>query len=210
MFTELLLSTILSTSFSVRTPNDVTGTKPMDYEFMVKAEKIEGDLTYIFKTDWEREMGEKYKDNVWKFNQKFRSLYGGVDYVNKESKDIKYLTYNLGFYKTYDYKNETYTSDVDNYLSNKLLENNTTFSLGMSVLDLGIYDEEDEFSRYLQYYEDGQDFVILFDVGAHVKLKWPTIDYSTKISLKESFKDNNHYYSIESEVKKWIGKTKKV
>ena len=37
MITELFLSTILSFSVSVRTPND--DTKPLDYEYSVKDEK---------------------------------------------------------------------------------------------------------------------------------------------------------------------------
>ena len=94
MINELLAAAILSTSFSVRTPND--DTKPLDYEFAIKAEKSEGDFTWSFKRDWERELGEKYEDNVWKFNQKSGILYGGLDYVDKESKDIEYITYNLG------------------------------------------------------------------------------------------------------------------
>ena len=39
MISELLLATILSTSVSVRTPND--DTKPLDYEYMIKAEKTD-------------------------------------------------------------------------------------------------------------------------------------------------------------------------
>ena len=95
MINELLAAAILSTSFSVRSPNDAT--KPLDYEYMVKAEKTEGNFTWSVKRDWERELGEKYIDNVWNFNQNSRILYGGLDYVNKESKDIKYTTYNIGF-----------------------------------------------------------------------------------------------------------------
>ena len=97
MIGELLLSSvILSTSFSVRTPND--DTKPLDYEYMIKAEETEGNFTWSVKRDWERELGEKYEDNVWKINQKSRILYGGIDYVNKESKDIKYTLYNVGLH----------------------------------------------------------------------------------------------------------------
>ena len=96
MISELLVAAILSTSFSVRSPNDAT--KPLDYEYMVKAEKTEGNFTWSFKRDWERELGEKYEDKAWKFNQKSRILYMGLDYVNKESKDIKYTIYNLGLH----------------------------------------------------------------------------------------------------------------
>ena len=94
MINELLAAAILSTSFSVRTPND--DTKPLDYEFAIKAEKSEGNFTWSFKRDWERELGEKYEDKAWNFNQKSGILYVGLDYINKESKDIKYTTYNLG------------------------------------------------------------------------------------------------------------------
>jgi len=44
MISELFLAAILSTSFSVRSPNDAT--KPLDYEYMVKAEKTEGNFTW--------------------------------------------------------------------------------------------------------------------------------------------------------------------
>ena len=67
MINELLAAAILSTSFSVRTPND--DTKPLDYEFSTQIEKTEGNLTYLIKRDWERELGEKYIDDVFKFNQ---------------------------------------------------------------------------------------------------------------------------------------------
>ena len=65
MISELLAAAILSTSFSVRSPNDAT--KPLDYEYMVKVEKNEGNLTYLVKRDWERELGEKYIDDVDSF-----------------------------------------------------------------------------------------------------------------------------------------------
>ena len=73
MISELFLAAILSTSFSVRTPND--DTKPLDYEYMVKAEKNEGNLTYLIKRDWERELGEKYIDDIFKFNQNVNIFY---------------------------------------------------------------------------------------------------------------------------------------
>ncbi len=45
MIKELFLASVLSTSFSVRTPND--DTKPLDYEFAIKAEKTDGDFTCL-------------------------------------------------------------------------------------------------------------------------------------------------------------------
>ena len=205
MFTELLLSTILSTSFSVRTPND--DTKPLDYEYMVKAEKTDGNFTWSFKKDWERELGEKYEDNVWKFNQKSRILYGGIDYVNKESKDIKYLTYNIGLNKSIDMDNTKFLSEdattINKKLATGLLKNNTTFKIGLSISDLSIYDDD---WNYLKYYETDQKYDVLLNVAVDTKLKWKTIDYSAKISSKNGLYNNNHIFTVDSEIKKWFGK----
>ena len=83
------------TSVSVRTPNDET--KPLDYELSIKLEDTEGKFRYLIKRDWERELGEEYIDDVIHFqHQAISFLYYGVDYVNKESKDIDYITYNIG------------------------------------------------------------------------------------------------------------------
>ena len=95
MFKELFLATIISTSVSVRTPNDTT--KPLDYEYSLKAESKEGKINYLLKRDWERELGIKYIDDIVSFQHKaLNHLYYGIDYVNKESKDIDYITYNIG------------------------------------------------------------------------------------------------------------------
>tara|TARA_R100000008_G_scaffold69650_1_gene47059 strand:+ start:252 stop:812 length:561 start_codon:yes stop_codon:yes gene_type:complete len=96
MIKELLLSSILSFSISVRTPND--DTKPLDYEYMIKAEKNEGKFTYLEKLDYERELGIKYTDFIGKYNYKFdNNIFIGLDYIDKESKNIHYTTYNLGW-----------------------------------------------------------------------------------------------------------------
>ena len=49
MIKELFLASVLSTSFSVRTPND--NVKPLDYEFSIKAEDKKGKFTYNLKSD---------------------------------------------------------------------------------------------------------------------------------------------------------------
>ena len=103
MFKKLLLITLLGlgfstewgTSFSVRTPND--DSEPLDYELSIKLEDTNGKFQYLLKKDWERELGEKYEDDIIKFqHQVVGHLYYGVDYVNKESKNIDYITYNIG------------------------------------------------------------------------------------------------------------------
>ena len=82
-------------SVSVRTPND--DIHPLDYEFSIKLEDTDGKLKYLFKRDWERELGTKYIDDVVNFQHSIiKYVYYGVDYVDKESKEIDYITYNVG------------------------------------------------------------------------------------------------------------------
>ena len=89
------LSTEWGTSISVRTPND--DIHPLDYELSIKLDDNEGKFRYNLKRDWERELGEKYIDDVIHLqHQVLGHLYYGVDYVNKNSKDIDYTTLNIG------------------------------------------------------------------------------------------------------------------
>ena len=83
------------TSFRVRTPND--GSEALDYELSIKLEDNEGKFKYLLKRDWERELGQKYIDDVVMLQHTpIAHLYYGIDYVNKESKNINYTTYNIG------------------------------------------------------------------------------------------------------------------
>ena len=92
---SLGLTSEWGTSVSVRTPNDEL--KPLDYELSIKLNDTNGKIQYLLKRDWERELGEKYIDDVINFqHQLLGHIYYGVDYVNKESKDIDYTTYNIG------------------------------------------------------------------------------------------------------------------
>ena len=185
MINELLAAAILSTSFSVRTPND--DTKPLDYEYMVKAEKTEGNFTWSFKKDWERELGEKYEDNIWKFNQNSRILYGGIDYVNKESKDIKYTTYNLGLHHKSGLKAGLSVKEQDPLLSvgfnKKFKKYWLEYDIGISVKtdfeDNNIFNIKSIAKRWVgkynifgiykhEYYNNKEDFQ--FKVGVGIQL----------------------------------------
>ena len=89
------LSAEWGTSFSVRTPNEAD--KPLDYELSIKLNDTNGKFQYLLKRDWERELGEEYIDDIVNFqHQVLGHLYYGIDYVNKESKDIDYITGNIG------------------------------------------------------------------------------------------------------------------
>jgi len=182
---ELLAAAILSTSFSVRTPND--DTKPLDYEFAIKAEETEGNFTWLVKKDWERELGNKYVDDIGKFNQNIGIVYGGLDYINKQSKDIKYTTYNLGLKHNSGFKVGLSVKDDTPLLSvgfNKKLkkddlEYNFNLSIKSNLKDNDIYNIKSEVKKWFgkfnifglykhEYYNEKQDFQ--FKVGVGVKL----------------------------------------
>jgi len=189
MFKELLLSSIIGFSVSVRTPND--DTKPLDYEYSVKAEKNEGKFTYLEKIDYERELGEKYLDFVANYNYKFdNNLFIGLDYIEKESKDIFYKSINMGWQHKSGLKfglSAKY-DDEYSYLANlgyskKFKQDDLDYIVGISVksnLEDNIFNIKSEIKKWFtekvnifalykhEYYNEKEDFQ--FKVGVGVKL----------------------------------------
>ena len=81
---SLLAGVMLFSSFAARTPN--VQPNPDDYEVSVG---ISNDNFYLNR-QWERELGEFYIDDL--FWYKFDNvLYFKPEYMNKESKGVKYL-----------------------------------------------------------------------------------------------------------------------
>jgi hypothetical protein len=190
------LSTEWGTSVSVRTPND--NTKELDYELSVKLEDTDGKFQYLLKKDWERELGEKYEDDIIKFqHQVLGHLYYGVDYVNKESKNIDYITGNIGATIGY-FKAGISFKEVDDKVSPLLnlalstkaeikdLDNNPDLSyiIGISIKsdisENNIINVKSEIKKWLtqkvnifglykhEYYNEKEDFQ--FKVGVGIKL----------------------------------------
>ena len=186
MLKELLLATIVSTSLSVRTPNDVE--KELDYEFSVKIENTNKNFQYLLKRDWERELGEKYIDDVFKFSHTINDfIYYGVDYVNKESKDIFYTTYNIGVHSNgfklgLSVKDEVKLASFG--FNKKVKKDGFEYSVGISLksdlMDNNIVNLKSEVKKWLtekvnifglykhEYYNEKEDFQ--FKVGLGVKL----------------------------------------
>mgnify|MGYP001452291790 CR=1 FL=1 len=184
------LSSEWGTSFSVRTPND--DTKPLDYEISVKLNDTNGKFRYLLKRDWERELGEKYIDDVVNFqHQVLGHFYYGVDYVNKESKDIDYITYNIGatidwFKAGVSFKeiDEEISPLLNLALSTKFKKDKLEYNIGISaksnINDNHIFNVKSEVKRWLteklniygiykhEYYNEKEDFQ--FKVGLGVKL----------------------------------------
>ena len=166
MIKELLLSSILSFSVSVRTPND--DTKPLDYE---------------------RELGENYLDFTGNYNYLFdNDLFIGLDYVDKESKDIFYTIYNMGWQSKNGFKLGLSVKDEVKLASfgfNKNFkkdgfEYNVGISLKSDLMDENIVNLKSEIKKWLtekinvfglykhEYYNKQEDFQ--FKVGLGVKL----------------------------------------
>ena len=184
------LSSEWGTSFSVRTPND--DAKPLDYEISVKLNDTNGKFRYLLKRDWERELGEKYIDDVVNFqHQVLGHFYYGIDYVNKESKDIDYITYNIGatidwFKAGVSFKeiDEEISPLLNLALSTKLKKDKLEYNIGISaksnINDNHIFNVKSEVKRWLteklniygiykhEYYNEKEDFQ--FKVGLGVKL----------------------------------------
>ena len=183
---SLGMATEWGSSISVRTPNDTE--KDLDYEFSIKLEDTNGKIRYLLKRDWERELGEKYIDDVVKFShQAYDGFYYGVDYVNKESKDIFYTTYNIGVTSNgvkigVSVKEEVklFSLGYSKKLKQDDLEYNVGFSLKTDLNENNIINLKSEIKKWLsekvnvfalykhEYYNEKEDFQ--FKVGLGVKL----------------------------------------
>jgi len=188
MLKELLLSSILSFSVSVRAPNDVN--KEFDYEFMTKIEKTDGGLTYLFKKDWERELGKQYQDAIGKFKYKSPyNAYCGVDWVDKNSKNIHYTTYNVGIYTNFGLSiglSTKINDDEMNQLANIAfgrkfkkddLEYNINVSIKSDLDDNNIFNVKSDMKRWItekinifglykhEYYNENADYQFKVGVG---------------------------------------------
>ena len=183
---SLGMATEWSSSISVRTPNDEE--KELDYEFSIKLEDTNDKIRYLLKRDWERELGEKYIDDVFKFShQWYDAFYYGVDYVNKESKDIFYTTYNIGvtsngFKIGISVKEEVklFSLGYGKKLKQDDLEYNVGFYLKTDLDENNIINLKSEVKKWLskkvnvfalykhEYYNTKEDFQ--FKVGLGVKL----------------------------------------
>ena len=183
---SLGMATEWGSSISVRTPND--DTKELDYEFSIKIEDTNDKIRYLLKRDWERELGEKYIDDVFKFShQWYDAFYYGVDYVNKESKDIFYTTYNIGvtsngFKIGISVKEEVklFSLGYGKKLKQDDLEYNVGFYLKTDLDENNIINLKSEVKKWLsekvnifalykhEYYNTKEDFQ--FKVGLGVKL----------------------------------------
>ena len=160
---SLLAGVMLFTSFAARTPN--VQPNPDDYEVSVG---ISNDNFHLNR-QWERELGEFYIDDL--FWYKFDNvLYFKPEYMNKESKNVKYLKidsrrawgdWTFGF---------TSRNDNDNVFSSDFV---TFVSFGMSKKKSYYNDKVEVEATFDGYFppseEDGRD---TFEFEDKFKVSW--------------------------------------
>ena len=94
---NLLIGLTLFGSLSLRTPNDITYQDIADYEvsFGVKNKNL------LFNRQWERQDGLKYVDDEYWFKAEPGDFYIKPQYVNKASRDLKYVKLDLRYKPDY-------------------------------------------------------------------------------------------------------------
>ena len=164
---SLLAGVMLFSSFAARTPN--VQPNPDDYEVSIGVSHND----FYANRQWERELGEFYIDDL--FWYKFDNvLYFKPEYMNKESKDVKYLKidsrrswgdWTFGF---------TSRNDDDDVFSSNFI---TFVSFGMSKKK-NYYDDKVEIEVTFDGYfppsqEDDRD---TFEFEDKFKLSWKLSD----------------------------------
>jgi hypothetical protein len=178
---SLLAGVMLFTSFAMRTPN--VQPNPDDYEFSIGFSKD----NYYFKRDWERELGNRYIDDILWFKIE-NGIYFKPEYMNKESKDVKYFKLDWRN-KLKDWTYGFTTRSTNNALS----EYATFFSAGMvKKKEVGKWTTEISFDGYLPPNDDNQVDGNMFEFENKFN-----IDY--KISEKVSIYNIGEIYSLKGQ-----------
>jgi len=164
---SLLTGVMLFSSFAARTPN--VQPNPDDYEISVG---LTHDNFHVNR-QWERELGERYIDDLVWFKLD-NQVYFKPEYMNKESRDVKYLKidwrsklkdWSFGF---------TSRNDNDNVFSRNFV---TFVSFGMSKKKKYLDDKIEVEVTFDGYFppneEEGRD---IFEFEDKFKVSWKLTD----------------------------------
>ena len=164
---SLLTGVMLFSSFAARTPN--VQPNPDDYEISVG---LTHDNFHVNR-QWERELGERYIDDLVWFKLD-NQVYFKPEYMNKESRDVKYLKidwrsklkdWSFGF---------TSRNDNDNVFSRNFV---TFVSFGMSKKKKYLNDKIEVEVTFDGYFppneEEGRD---IFEFEDKFKVSWKLTD----------------------------------
>tara|TARA_Y100000296_G_C5105018_1_gene222074 strand:+ start:126 stop:710 length:585 start_codon:yes stop_codon:yes gene_type:complete len=170
---SLLAGMMLFSSFAVRTPN--VQPNPDDYEVSIG---IKHSNVYVNR-QWERELGTKYVDDlVWAKLDNW--LYFKPEYMNKESKGIKYLKMDWRQQKygmSYGFTTRSTTDNLDVYETFISVGLNRKKSYGDNI------EIEITFDGYAPPNENG-DFDI-FEYEDKFKISWKLTDKIRLYNLGE-------------------------
>ena len=173
---SLLVGVMLFSSFAIRTPN--VQPNPDDYEVSIG---LSHSNLYINR-QWERELGNKYIDDLAWAKLEGAGVYFKPEYMNKNSRGIKYLKMDwrrtwLGM--TVGFTTRSTTKDLDVY--------ETFASIGMSKKKTyGDIEIEVTFDGYLPPDENGENTA--FEFEDKFKLSWKLSDKIRLYNLGEVFK----------------------
>ena len=175
---SLLAGTLLFTSFAVRTPN--VQPNPDDYEVSVGIEHP----NYYFNRQWERELGTKYIDDIiW---LKYENhIYFKPEYMNKESKGVKYLKIDIrNKWKDWSYGITARSSD--DYL--KYYDTFISFGTAKKKKYGENIEIEYSFDGYFPPDEDGDPTLDTFEFEDKFKLSYKLTKNIRLYNLGEIFK----------------------
>ena len=173
---SLLVGVMLFSSFAIRTPN--VKPNPDDYEVSVGLSHS----NFYINRQWERELGNKYIDDLAWAKLEGAGVYFKPEYMNKNSRGIKYLKMDwrktwLGM--TVGFTTRSTTKYLDEY--------ETFISVGMSKKKTyGDIDIEVTFYGYLPPDENGENTT--FEFEDKFKLSWKLSDRIRLYNLGEVFK----------------------
>ena len=173
---RLLAGLMLFSSFAIRTPN--VQPNPDDYELSIG---IKHSNIYINR-QWERELGNKYIDDLAWAKLEGAGAYFKPEYMNKNSRGIKYLKMDWrSKWKdlSYGFTTRSTTKYLDVY--------ETFVSVGMSKKKTyGNIEIEVTFDGYLPPDENGENTT--FEFEDKFKLSWKLSDKIRLYNLGEVFK----------------------
>ena len=173
---SLLVGVMLFSSFAIRTPN--VEPNPDDYEVSIGLSHS----NFYINRQWERELGSKYVDDLAWAKLEGSGVYFKPEYINKNSRGIKYLKMDwrrtwLGM--TVGFTTRSTTKYLDEY--------ETFISVGMSKKKTyGDIEVEVTFDGYFPSDEYGENTT--FEFEDKFKLSWKLSDKVRLYNIGEVFK----------------------
>ena len=182
---SLIAGMMLFSSFAMRTPN--VQPNPDDYEISIGLSHS----NFYLNRQWERELGRKYVDDlVWAKLDGTRT-YFKPEYINKNSRGIKYLKMDWrGKWKDIScgFTTRSTTRYLDRY--------ETFISVGMSKKKTyGNIDVEVAFDGYMPPDENGEN--ITFEFEDKFKVSWKLTEKIRLYNLGEVFQlKGQRFYKV--------------